>query len=201
LELGCGDGWLLEALRQAGWDVVGIERSEKAALRATRLGLDVQVGDWVGCGFPAASFDLVILWHVLEHLHDPLATLAEVHRVMRSSGRLVIAVPNVDSWQAKVAGRRWVHLDVPRHLYHFDPTTLESLLARAGFQAQVWSWFSPVYELRGWWEAVAAHAESRAVSRSLQALTIPCALALSIVSAHRKASAAMTVQAHHASLD
>ncbi|MFQ5854079.1 MAG: class I SAM-dependent methyltransferase [Anaerolineae bacterium] len=195
LEIGCGDGWMLNALRQAGWEVVGTERSEESAARPRNLGLDVRVGNVDRCGFPAASFDLVILWHALEHLDDPLATLIEARRIMCPTGRLVVAVPNADSWQARVAGRRWVHLDVPRHLYHFGPETLAATLERAGFSLETWSFSSLTYECRGWWDSPAACVGSSMLTYALAGLLLPFAVTLSTIAAYRKASAAMTVRA------
>ena len=195
LEIGCGDGWMLETLRRMGWWVVGTERSPQSAVRARSLGLDVRVGELAGWGFAPQSFDLVILWHALEHLHDPLGTLIEVRRRMRPTGRLVVAVPNVASWQARVSGRRWFHLDLPRHLYHFDPQTLTAMLGRAGFHIQTWSFSSPTYECRGWWELLSAWGWSDWPAGALASLTIPLAVVLSTVAAFRRAGAAVSVHA------
>lgn len=195
LEIGCGDGWMLDALRRLGWDVVGTERSPQGAARARSLGLDVRVGELAGCGFALQSFDLMILWHVLEHLHDPLGTLTEVRRLTRPSGRLVVAVPNVASWQARVAGRRWFHLDLPRHLYHFDPQTLAATLGRAGFHIQTWSFSCLAYEWRGWWELLSGWGRSAWSAGALASLSAPLTVALSTVAAIRRAGAAISVQA------
>lgn len=195
LEIGCGDGWMLDALRRMSWDVVGTERSPQGAACARSLGLDVRVGELAGGGFAPQSFDLVILWHVLEHLHDPLGTLIEVRRRMRPSGRLVVAVPNVASWQASVAGRHWFHLDVPRHLYHFDPATLEKVLREAGFQVREWSFAGWTYECRGWWDLLAPLAGPGVVAGVLAALGAPLAAIFSTVAARRRAGATMVVQA------
>ncbi|MFQ5344107.1 MAG: methyltransferase domain-containing protein, partial [Anaerolineae bacterium] len=135
-------------------------------------------------------------WHVLEHLHDPLGTLMEVRCLMHPSGRLVVAVPNVASWQARVAGRQWFHLDLPRHLYHFDPQTLAAMLGRAEFSIQTWSFSSLAYECRGWWELLSAWGRSdRWPAGALASPTIPLAVVLSRVAAFRGAGAAISVQA------
>ena len=63
--------------------------------------------------------DQVIVWHVLEHLDEPRATVAEIRRITRPGGRLIVAVPNYSSLQARWAGAAWFHLDLPRHLHHF----------------------------------------------------------------------------------
>ncbi len=195
LEIGCGDGWMLETLRRMGWWVVGTERSPQSAVRAQSLGLDVRVGELAGCGFAPQSLDLVILWHVLEHLHDPLGALMEVRRLIHPSGRLVVAVPNAASWPARVAGRRWFHLDLPRHLYHFAPQTLAAMLGRAGFRIQTWSFSSPTYECRGWWELLRVWSRSDWLAGALASLTTPLAVVLSTVAAFRGAGAAVSVHA------
>lgn len=198
LEIGCGDGWMLDTLRAGGWEAVGTERSEGSAARARKLGLDVRVGDLAGHAFAAQSFDLVILWHVLEHLHDPLGTLTQVRRLIRPAGRLIVAVPNSDSWQMRLAGRRWVHLDVPRHLYHFNPATLGLLLPTAGFRARAWFWGISAYDIRGWWEMVTTYSASTATAATaslLAALMTPLAIGLSALAARRRASATIIVQA------
>lgn len=195
LDVGCGNGWMLHELWQAGWEVVGIERCERSAARPRRLGLDVYAGDLAECDLPAASFDLAILWHALEHLHNPLGTLTEVRRLLRLSGQLVIAVPNIDSWQARVAGRHWLHLDVPRHLHHFDPITLTTMLQRTGFRIQRCSWSSPAYEYRGWWDWVSLWGRSDAVACVLAGLLTPSVIGFSMLAAQGKAGAAMIVRA------
>ncbi|RME43318.1 MAG: class I SAM-dependent methyltransferase [Chloroflexi bacterium] len=189
LEIGCGDGWMLDALRRMGWVVAGTERSQRSAASPRRLGLDVLVEGMAGGAFAARSFDLVILWHVLEHLHDPLGTLIEVNRIVRPGGRLIVAVPNIESWQARVAGRRWFHLEAPRHLYHFAPQTLDAMLERAGFQVTRWSFWQMAYELRGWWELYASGAQGLAILATL--LMFP----IFAVASRNRSTAAMAVQA------
>ncbi len=104
-------------------------------------GLNFYKGELDSLPLEAESFDLVIVWHALEHVEDPLGTLEIAARLLCSSGRLVIAVPNFSSWQAQVFGPQWFHLDVPRHLYHFTPQTLEQGISRAGLRLDSWdSW-------------------------------------------------------------
>ena len=147
LDIGCGQGWQLYDLRARGAEVVGTELSEEAARFARQeLGLDVRVGlledvrngrqrdSLPSPGFAPESFDLIMAWHSLEHLPSPRRTLTEAHRLLREDGHLVVVVPNFGSLEARVAGRRWFHLDVPRHLYHFSQDTLVRLLRSVGFQ-------------------------------------------------------------------
>lgn len=152
LDVGCGSGEMLLALRRLGWEVVGIERTQASAAPARRMGIEVHAAGLEACPLAAASFDLIILWHVLEHLSDPLATLDKVARLLRPDGRLIVAIPNVASWPARLAGPAWYHLDVPRHLYHFDRRTLSLLLRRTGFRVERVACADLAYDVRGWWE-------------------------------------------------
>jgi predicted SAM-dependent methyltransferase len=83
--------------------------------------------------FPPGEADLVVLWHVLEHLDDPHGALRQVRRWLRPEGRLVVALPNLASLQARIGGDRWFHQDVPRHRTNFTVAGVDRLLRRSGF--------------------------------------------------------------------
>jgi SAM-dependent methyltransferase len=83
---------------------------------------------------PERVFDVAVLWHVLEHLADPVSALERVRSWLAPEGRLLVGVPNLASLQARLGGDRWFHLDPARHLVHFTPRGLERLLARGGFR-------------------------------------------------------------------
>ncbi len=135
LDVGCGRGLLLDRLRRLGWQVLGTELDERAAHYARyRLGLPVLTGSLQSLSLPDDEFDLVVMWHVLEHLPCPLAVLCEVSRILRPGGLLVLAAPNFASCEARWAGPHWFHLDVPRHLTHFTPRALERSLHEAGLR-------------------------------------------------------------------
>ena len=134
LDVGCGRGILPALMRERGWEAHALEFSETAARHAREeLRLPVFVGDFLQSPYADGSFDTVVLWHVLEHLPDPVASLRKAHRILRSGGLLVIAVPNYESLQARFSGRHWFHLDVPRHYYHFGLDVLRRLLIDNGF--------------------------------------------------------------------
>ena len=147
LDIGCGRGLLLSKLRERGWEPQGTELSEEAAVYAReRLGLPVSTCALQDCGFADGEFDLVILWHVLEHLHAPRAILQEVSRILKPGGVLLVAVPNFGSWEARWSGPGWFHLDVPRHLTHFTPQTLHDALDKAGLKLLSTNFFSTEYD-------------------------------------------------------
>jgi len=134
LEIGCGRGVLLEALSHLGHECHGTERSDLAATRAQRIvGIKVYTDPLEQCGLRENYFDVVILWHVLEHLENPVPTLTHISNLLGPHGILIIEVPNVWSWQARLTGKHWFHLDIQRHLYHFTAQGLNKLLERNGF--------------------------------------------------------------------
>jgi 2-polyprenyl-3-methyl-5-hydroxy-6-metoxy-1,4-benzoquinol methylase len=148
LDVGCGPGVLLNQMRARGWQVRGTERSPSAAQQARDVfHLDVRaqsVDDLVAEG---ATFDAVVLWHVAEHLHTPADIVRGIARLLRPGGILLIAVPNFASPEARVGRAGWFHLDVPRHLVHFTPSTLDAMLAGAGFQKAKVTYLVPEYDL------------------------------------------------------
>ena len=142
LEVGCAGGWLLKHARERGWEVKGVELSADAAARARALGLDVFHGDLAGAAYPAASFDLVYMGDVLEHVPDCRAVLAEVARVLVPGGRLFLRGPITTHSLARrlalgvcgATGRTIVLREPPYHLWEFRPASLERLLEATGFR-------------------------------------------------------------------
>ncbi|MDQ6608051.1 MAG: class I SAM-dependent methyltransferase [Actinomycetota bacterium] len=133
LDAGAGRGRFLAAALAAGYDAFGIEPSARGAGTAAALGLPVRRAGIEAAGLPAASVDVVTLWHVLEHLDNPAVALAEIARWLRPSGILLVGVPNLSSWQARAGADRWYHLDPPRHRVHFTEAGVGELLRGQGF--------------------------------------------------------------------
>ena len=136
LDVGCGSGTLLGLLKQRGFQVRGFDSSvEAASIAKAESDIDVVVGSRLqDAGFADASFDVVTLFHVMEHVTDPRNVLSEVHRILRPSGRLVLQVPNIESWQFRLFGVRWYGLDVPRHVINYSNTAMRRLLEQSGFK-------------------------------------------------------------------
>ena len=128
LDVGCGKGLFLAGLRERGWQVAGTELSEVSSAYARSQGLPVLTTDVETAPYEPGSFDLITLFHVLEHLPSPASTLTVLHKLLRPGGLLLIEVPNIGSWYARTFGDDWFHYDVPRHLYHFDKQTLHRLM-------------------------------------------------------------------------
>ncbi len=134
LDVGCGNGDLMDRLEQRGWEVVGIDLDENAVAAAKSRGLDARTGDLASQQFPDASFDAITLSHVIEHVPDPAALLAECCRILRSDGTLVVLTPNARSWGHAVLGDAWIGLDPPRHLVLFNRDNLRSIALAAGLR-------------------------------------------------------------------
>jgi 2-polyprenyl-3-methyl-5-hydroxy-6-metoxy-1,4-benzoquinol methylase len=151
LDVGCGRGILPTLMRERGWEVDALEFSEIAARHARdELHLPVFVGDIVQSPYPDGAFDAVVLWHVLEHLPDPAAAIRRARQILRPGGFLIVAVPNFESLQARLTGRHWFHLDVPRHYHHFGIAVLRRLLTTNGFSILDVSHLSIEYNPYGW---------------------------------------------------
>lgn len=147
LDIGCGRGQLLHAFLVRGWKVMGTEMSERSAAHAReRLGIPVQIGELASLHFPENHFDVVVLWHVLEHVRDPHGFLTETQRILRPGGVLVVGVPNFGSLEARISREKWFPLDVPRHLTHWTPDTLDAVLVKAGFHTVQHSFFAAEYD-------------------------------------------------------
>jgi SAM-dependent methyltransferase len=147
LDIGSGPGFLLRAFRDQGWDARGTEFSEASAAHARDvLKFPMLVGDITQLKLPPATFDAVVMWHVLEHVREPAETIAEVGRLLRPGGVLLCAVPNFGSLEARFARNKWFHLDVPRHLNHFTVPVLANLLANSGFTVRKRSFVALEYD-------------------------------------------------------
>ncbi|TAK86015.1 MAG: class I SAM-dependent methyltransferase [Betaproteobacteria bacterium] len=133
LDVGCGDGAVLDRLRGMGWQVEGVEVDPKAVESARRdLGLSVRQGTLAQAAFAADTFDAVVLSHVIEHVHDPVALLRECRRILNRGGCLVLVTPNAASFGHAWFGEHWLHLDPPRHLHLFTLSALRRAALAAG---------------------------------------------------------------------
>ncbi len=134
LDIGCGTGHLLDGFRKRGWNTVGIEPNPMALKFAIEeLNLEVH-GEETLLKFPNQCFDVVSMWHVLEHVHDVHERLDQVFRILKHDGLAVIAIPNPLSYDAQYYQSHWAAWDVPRHLYHFSPQAFLTLAAQHRFE-------------------------------------------------------------------
>jgi ubiquinone/menaquinone biosynthesis C-methylase UbiE len=133
LDIGCGNGAFVRSARTWGWDAEGLDPDPSAAAVGRAVGLTITVGSLPKTDYPDASFAAVTMSHSIEHVHDPVTCLQEVHRILQPGGAVWLATPNLNSSGHKVFGADWRGLEPPRHLVLFTTTALTSALARAGF--------------------------------------------------------------------
>lgn len=151
LDIGCGRGLILAYLRERGWESHGVELSEIAARNVMGIpGIHVTIGPFDPAQFEDGQFDVVMLWHVLEHIDDVSSAFDALNRIIKIGGTLVIAVPNISSWQARLTQYHWFHLDLPRHYSHFSEKWLTQALATRGFQLREVNHFSFEQNPYGW---------------------------------------------------
>jgi SAM-dependent methyltransferase len=149
LDVGCGDGSYLALAREHGFVVSGTELGDNAQPASRGIEARQTVDDWLD----RAPFDVVTMWHSLEHFRDVRGALASVSRVLRPGGVLVVAVPDFGGLQARAFGPYWFHLDVPRHLFHFDRGALETLLRATDFDAFAWRHHESEQDVFGWMQS------------------------------------------------
>jgi SAM-dependent methyltransferase len=144
LDVGAGRGRLVEALAARGYAADGIDPAPRGE-HVRRAGvLEHSAGD----------LDAVVMWHVLEHTADPGAAVGRAAAWLRPGGVLLVATPNLGSLQARIAGRDWFHLDLPRHRTHFTPAGLRACMRRAGIEpGRTWH-LVPEHNFHGMWFAL-----------------------------------------------
>lgn len=133
LDVGCGTGQFASLVKSKGHQVYCVEQSHKARCYTSEHFhlpcypslLDLNLSQ---------SVDVITLWHVLEHINDLSSHFACFRRILKSSGTLVLALPNYTSYDARLYKDKWAAYDVPRHLWHFSPQTIQDLAAKEGFQ-------------------------------------------------------------------
>ena len=143
LDFGSGDGGFLRAARDRGWSCQGVERDRRPATDGPPVASSIDDLD-------VRAFDRVTFWHVLEHLEDPVGVLSDMRRRIAPRGLVLAAVPNFASWQSRLTGASWLHLDIPRHLHHFTPESIAKTFEAAGFVVDRISFGELEYDVIGW---------------------------------------------------
>jgi len=147
LDVGCGTGAFLHIMQHAGWKITGLEPDETARKKAQELyQLNLESSEKL-FSLPAESFDAITLWHVLEHVHSLHDYIDQLKKLLKPGGRLFIAVPNYTSYDESIYKEFWAAYDVPRHLYHFSPKAMETLLERHGMKIKLMKpmWYDSFY--------------------------------------------------------
>jgi len=149
LDFGCGSGAFARWMSHAGYDAVGLEPfSLGSPVEEERLLLVREPLESAAARL--GKFDVITMWHVLEHLSRPVEVLKTLSEMLAPDGVLIVSVPNFQSWQSQVFKGSWFHLDPPRHVIHFESNTLENCLRDAGLRTtQRWESL-PEYGTSGW---------------------------------------------------
>lgn len=134
LDIGSGTGAFLNQMKASGWYISGIEADGNAREMGQKLyGIESLATDNL-FSFREESFDAITMWHVLEHVHRLQDYLQQIQKILKPKGKLFIAVPNYTSTDAEIYKEHWAAYDVPRHLYHFSPQSMELLMGKNGFK-------------------------------------------------------------------
>ncbi len=130
LDLGAGTGAFVHTMKAAGWQVTGLE-PDADARAVSKKDFDVELQPMDSFySLPDASFDAITMWHVLEHVHDLHGYITKLKSLLKEEGKLFIAVPNYTAKDADVYAANWAAYDVPRHLYHFSPQSMQALMEK-----------------------------------------------------------------------
>lgn len=147
LDIGAGIGAFLSVMQERGWEINGLEPDEGARKNATEFfGLTLDTPERL-LSLPTNQYDAITLWHVLEHVHQLHPYVGQIKKLLATGGKIFIAVPNYTSLDAAAYRNYWAAYDVPRHLYHFSPTSIEVLMRGHGLKvkAQKPMWFDSFY--------------------------------------------------------
>lgn len=144
LDIGAGTGDFLLECKNQNWEILGIEPNDKA--KGIAVGKGIKFGDTIE-KLESNSFDVITMWHVLEHVPDVEHQVAELKRLLKPSGTIIVAVPNFKSYDAKYYKEFWAAYDVPRHLWHFSKTAIEKLFDKQNMNLEDIKpmWFDSFY--------------------------------------------------------
>lgn len=144
LDFGSGKGQFLLKAKEAGWQTLGIETAkERADFSKEKYGLEVMEEYYQSGKIADGEFDVISLNHVLEHLPQPIQLLQELtEKNLKPGGVLIVEVPNLESWQSHIAGNKWMHLDIPKHLTHWNEQVLTQKITALGFDKIKSQYFS-----------------------------------------------------------
>jgi 2-polyprenyl-3-methyl-5-hydroxy-6-metoxy-1,4-benzoquinol methylase len=166
LDFGCGRGNLSRAARESGWTPTGIENDPEARRFTSE---DVKIPAYENTeallrAEPCASFELIILWQVIEHLRAPWVDLEKLHPLLKPGGWIVIATPNAESLKARLLRANWENYKNPTHLYYFSMTSLMAALRKSGFM-KVFRWQTEI-----------SYQEHNFIQRAMQRILRPVGL-------------------------
>jgi SAM-dependent methyltransferase len=134
LDIGCGNGWVLYNFLKKGWQVAGVEPSKIAAEIGNKSNLNIHNGTLLSANYPTNEFDYVRSNHAFEHIYNPNEVLAEMHRVLKHDGKMMMGIPNYNGINSKIAKEYWYYLGVPVHTFNYSPKNITQMLAKHNFE-------------------------------------------------------------------
>lgn len=146
LDIGCGRGVELEALQKQGWKSYGTEFNQSLKQTLKNKKIEIFIGDFWSANYNKNYFDVISLWHSLEHLDNIKKVFNEVRKILKKNGILIFAIPNFNSLEQGLFGQDWFHLDVPRHIMHFSDKFITKLLAKNNFEIIAKNYIAPEYD-------------------------------------------------------
>ena len=147
LDLGSGIGSFVKEMNEAGWETTGLEPDEDARKIGKQLyAIELKNTDEL-FRLPSNHFDAITLWHVLEHVHELQSYIQQLKKLLKENGKLFIAVPNYTAADAAIYKEYWAAYDVPRHLYHFSPHSIDVLMEKNGLKVEQYKpmWYDSFY--------------------------------------------------------
>lgn len=135
IDIGCGLGYFLNYIKQKNNTVFGIEKSEStAAIVRDKFNITVESPEFFLENKIEKKYDVVSMWHVLEHLYNPKNYISSIQKIIHDQSIIIIALPNHQSWDGRHYKEYWAGYDVPRHLWHFDASSINTLMSDLGFR-------------------------------------------------------------------
>jgi 2-polyprenyl-3-methyl-5-hydroxy-6-metoxy-1,4-benzoquinol methylase len=136
LDFGCGTGTFLTAMKKDGWTIEGVETNIKARQIAEEATKQDIYKNLSSLNIKNKKFNVITLWHVLEHIHQLNDTIATLKSLLKEKGVIIIAVPNISSYDQNLYQEKWAAYDVPRHLYHFNTDSMKTLMLKHGLKVK-----------------------------------------------------------------
>lgn len=134
IDVGCGAGEYLKIMQEIGWNVLGVEPSPIAADILRDKGVPVLTGAFQDVDIKHPAADQITMYHVIEHMQDPVSAIEKCFRILKDGGRLIINMPNADSLGHRVFTENWLPLDPPRHMFVFSPKSVSILFSKSQFK-------------------------------------------------------------------
>ncbi len=134
LDIGCGNGWVLYNFLKKGWQVAGVEPSKIAAEIGNKSNLNIHNGTLLSANYSANEFDYVRSNHAFEHIYNPNEVLAEMYRVLKPNGKMMMGIPNYNGINSKIAKKYWYYLGAPVHTFNYSPKNITQILAKHNFE-------------------------------------------------------------------